>query len=303
MSELDDLRGAVRDLLETHASARSALNDDPGLWKRLAGEMGLTALGVEDVPLSWVTGVLEETGRVLLRSPYLSTVVAARALRDAGDTQHLAGIGDGSVRAALALDGNLEQVVDAAGASLLLLASDDDLLLVEDFTAEPIETLDPTRPQARVAVNGPGRVVGNASHARDLHWTALAAESVGAAQRILELAVEHLKVREQFGRPLGSFQALRHRVADLTVLVEAATSTAWYAAQAGDDLPVAAPLAKAAASDAFSTVAGECIQLFGGIGFTWEHDAHLYFKRAWTTALMHGDSRSLRRLAFERSNA
>jgi alkylation response protein AidB-like acyl-CoA dehydrogenase len=301
MSELDDLRGAVRDLLETHAPARSAMADDPALWKRLAVEMGLTALGVEDVPFSWVTGVLEETGRVLLRPPYLSTVVAARALRDAGDEHYLAGLADGSVTAALALDGTLDQVVDAAGASLLLLADGDDLLVVDDFATEPLETLDPTRPQARVTVRSPGRRVGPVDHARDLLWTALAAESVGAARRVLELAVEHLKVREQFGRPLGSFQALRHRVADLTVLVEAATSTAWYAAQATDDLPVAAPLAKAAASDAFTQVAGECIQLFGGIGFTWEHDAHLYFKRAWTTALMHGDSRSLRRLAFERS--
>jgi alkylation response protein AidB-like acyl-CoA dehydrogenase len=297
---LDDLRGAVRDLLETHAPARSAMTEDPTLWKRLAVDMGLTALGVEDVPLSWLTGVLEETGRVLLRPPYLSTVVAARALRDAGDEAHLAGLADGSVTAALALDGDLGQVVDAAGASLLLLADGDDLLVVDDFTAEPLEPLDPTRPQARVSVRSPGRVVGRADHARDLHWTALAAESVGAAQRVLELAVEHLRVREQFGRPLGSFQALRHRVADLTVLVEAATSTTWYAAQ-GDALPVAAPLAKAAADDAFTTVAGECLQLFGGIGFTWEHDAHLYFKRAWTTALRNGDSRSLRRLAFERS--
>jgi alkylation response protein AidB-like acyl-CoA dehydrogenase len=152
------------------------------------------------------------------------------------------------------------------------------------------------REAARVEHDG-GRVVGSASYARDLHWSALAAESVGAAQAVLELAVQHLKDREQFGRPLGSFQALRHRVADLTVLVEAARSSAWYAAT---DL-TAAPLAKAVAADAFVTVAGECLQLFGGIGFTWEHQAHLYFKRAWTTALSHGDSASLRALAFERS--
>ncbi|HUR14241.1 MAG TPA: acyl-CoA dehydrogenase [Mycobacteriales bacterium] len=294
MSDLDDLRSAVRDLLTTHAPARSALRDDPSLWKRLSTEMGLTALPVEDVPWSWVTTVLEETGRVLLRSPYLPTVVAAAALQGAG--QPLEGLADGSLSAALALDGRLDAVPHAATADVLLLSDGDDLVLCTDFRATPVDHLDVTRAFAQVSV-GTTHVVGTASYARDLHWSALAAESVGAAQALLERVVQHLLDREQFGRPLGSFQALRHRVADLTVLVEAARSSAWYAAT---DLP-AAPLAKAVAADAFVTVAGECLQLFGGIGFTWEHDAHLYFKRAWTTALTHGDSASLRALAFDRS--
>jgi hypothetical protein len=295
MSDLDDLRTAVHALLSTHAPVRSALHDDPSLWKRLSTEMGLTALPVEDVPWSWVTTVVEETGRVLLRAPYLSTVVAAAALRDAGAP--VDGLADGSLTAALALDGSLSAVPHAGTADLLLLAEDDDLVVVEDFTATTVEHLDVTRSYASVVVGSPGRVVGKASYARDLHWSALASESVGAAQAVLELAVDHLRVRQQFGRPLGSFQALRHRVADLTVLVEGARSSAWFAAS---DLS-AAPLAKAVAADAFVTVAGECLQLFGGIGFTWEHAAHLYFKRAWTTALGNGDSASLRALAFERS--
>jgi alkylation response protein AidB-like acyl-CoA dehydrogenase len=294
MSEIDDLRTAVRDLLTTHAPPRSALQDDPSLWKRLSTEMGLTALPAEDVPWSWVTAVLEETGRVLLRAPLLPTLVAAAALKDAP----VDGLADGSVTAALALDGSLDAVPHALEAGVLLLASGDELTVVQDFTATPVEHLDLTRPYASVVVNSPGRVVGSASYARDLHWSAVAAESVGSAAAILELAVEHLRTRQQFGRPLGSFQALRHRVADLTVLLEAARSTAWFAAT---DLS-AAPLAKAAAADAFVTIAGECLQLFGGIGFTWEHDAHLYFKRAWTTALTNGDSASLRALAFDRSS-
>ena len=297
MTDLDDLRTAVRDLLTTHAPVRSAMQDDPSLWKRLSTEMGLTALPVEDVPWSWVTAVLEETGRVLLRAPYLPTVVAAAALREAGTP--VEGLADGSLTAALALDGSLSAVPHAGTADLLVLAEGDDLVVVEHFTATPIEHLDLTRPFASVVIDSPGRVVGSASYAKDLHWSALASESVGAAQAVLELAVEHLKVRKQFGRPLGSFQALRHRVADLTVLVEAARSSAWFAAT---ELS-AAPLAKAVAADAFATVAGDCIQLFGGIGFTWEHDAHLHFKRAWTTALTNGDSASLRALAFDRSNA
>ena len=300
MTELDDLRATTRAFLSAHAPVRAQLQDDPATWKRLSTELGLTALPVEDVPFTWVATVLEETGRVLLRAPYLSTAVAAAALKHAGDEQHLAALSEGSATAALALDGTLDQVVDAAGASLLLVTRGEELYVVDDFDAEPLETMDPTRPQARVRATD-GRAVGPASHARDLHLAALAAESVGAAQRVLEIVVEHLLAREQFGRPLASFQALRHRVADLTVAVEAATSTAWYAAHATDDFAVAAPLAKAVAADAFVTVAGEAIQLLGGIGFTWEHDAHLYFKRAWTTALMHGDSRSLRRLAFDRS--
>jgi hypothetical protein len=263
--------------------------------------MGLTALAVEDVPLSWLTTVVEETGRVLLRAPYLTTVVAAAALKAAGDEQHLAGLADGSLTAALALDGSLDQVPHAAGADILLVARGDELWVVEDASTEPLETLDLTRPAARVQASG-GRHAGSAWHARDLEHVAIAAECVGASQRVLELVVEHLLVRTQFGRPLGSFQALRHRVADLTVLLEAARSTTWYAASEPGDLQVAAPLARALASEAFVTITGEAIQLFGGIGFTWEHDAHLYFKRAWSTALS-ADSKTLKQLAFDRSGA
>jgi alkylation response protein AidB-like acyl-CoA dehydrogenase len=306
MTEIEDLRGAVRELLTEQAPPRSAVEDSvapagdldrhDSLWKRLSTEMGLTALPGEDVPWSWVTTVLEETGRVLLRSPYLPTVVAAAALKEAGEP--VDGLLDGSVTAALALDGRLDAVPHAAGAGVLLTTSGDDLVLVEDFTATPVDHVDVTRPYALVEHSG-GRVIGDASYARDLHWSALAAESVGGAEAVLELAVAHLKSREQFARPLGSFQALRHRVADLTVLTEAARSSSWYAS---DDL-TAAPLAKAVACEAFATVAGECIQLFGGIGFTWEHEAHLYFKRAWANALAAGDSAALRALAFERSGA
>ena len=299
MSDLEDLRSTVRSFLTAHAPVRAQLTENPAVWKRLTAELGLMSLPAEGMPLPYICAVLEETGRVLLHAPYLSCVVAASVL----DGTVASGLADGSVTAALALDGRLDQVVDAAGADLLLMAEGDDLLLVEDFTAEPLQTLDPTRPQARVTVGRPGTKVGSASYARDLHYVALAAESVGGAARVVEMTVDHLRTREQFGRPLGSFQALRHRVADLTVTVEAATSSAWYAAQAPEDLPVAAPLAKAVAADAFVAVAGEAIQLHGGIGFTWEHDLHLFFKRAWTTALMHGDSRSLRKLAFERSGA
>jgi alkylation response protein AidB-like acyl-CoA dehydrogenase len=287
-----ELRGAVRGFLDKHAPVRSQLTDDPQVWKRLTSELGLLGLAEEDGALALVCTVLEETGRVLLRAPYLPTVVAALAVPDLD-------LSDGSRTVALALDGDLSHVSHGSEASLLLLGAGADVQLVEEFAAEPLEVLDPTRPVARVTSHAPGRVVGATAQVADIACVALAAECVGATQRLLELAVEHLLTREQFGRPLGSFQALRHRVADLTVLVEAATSSTWYAAQ-GNELPVSAPLALATASDAFRTVAGEAIQLFGGIGFTAEHDAHLYFKRAWTTSLTH-DSRMLRQLAFQRA--
>ena len=326
MSELDDLRCSVRDFLSTHAPVRAQLGDDASSWQRLTGELGLTGLAVPE-SLGGAGGsfvelgvVLEEAGRQLLRAPLLSTAVVATLLAAVGATAQLAPLLDGSATAAVALGadlavsrgrltGVLPQIVDGAGAALVLVGSAEQLYLVESPRATPLQSLDPTRPQAHLVLeNAPAYPIGDRSSARlasDYLQVALACECVGAARRCLEMAVAHLLVREQFGRPLGSFQALRHRVADLTVAVEGATSTAWYAAQAAaglhDDLRVAAPLALATCSDAFTYVAGENIQLHGGIGFTWEHDAHLYFKRAWTTSLLYGDGRTLRRLAHARA--
>jgi alkylation response protein AidB-like acyl-CoA dehydrogenase len=327
--ELHDLRAAVRGFLDQHAPVRAQLSADGAVWKRLTDELGLTALPVREqaggAGASFVelAVVLEETGRSLLRAPYLSAVVAATVLQELGVDDLLGSLADGSAPAALALadavacdgerlTGTVDQVVDGAEASVLLVAADDGLHVVqagaEGVTVTALQPLDPTRSQARVELaQAPSRRVGDlaaVSRAGDLLHVALACESVGAAERCLELSVGHLKTREQFGRPLGSFQALRHRVADLTVAVEGARSTAWYAARAAaglsDDLDVAAPLACATAADAFRDVAGESIQLHGGIGFTWESDIHLYFKRAWTTALLH-DPRALRHLAAARA--
>lgn len=157
---------------------------------------------------------------------------------------------------------------------------------------EPVVTMDGTRSQARWVLDGAeGRLLGAdgdggryLEHVRDLACTALAAEQVGAAERCLELTVEYARTRVQFGRPIGSFQAVKHRLADAYVLVESARSAALGAAFAADEdpgaLPRAAAVAKSVCSEAFSAVAAEMIQLHGGIGITWEHDAHRYFKRA-----------------------
>jgi len=133
---------------------------------------------------------------------------------------------------------------------------------------------------------------------------------VGACARILDLVLDHVKQRQQFGRPIGSFQALQHRAADLVVELEAATSTAyyaaWVAAQSEDavspgELPVVAPLALALCAEAAWHVAAETIQMHGGIGFTWEHEAHRYFKRLTTTRAMLGGAHGQRRLVAQRA--
>ena len=115
-----------------------------------------------------------------------------------------------------------------------------------------------------------------------------------ARQKVLDMAVEYAKVRIQFGRPIGSFQAIKHKCADMLLEVESAKSAAYYAAgvaaEDSDELPVMASLAKAYCSDAYFDASAENIQIHGGIGFTWEHDAHLYFKRAKSSEVLFGDA-------------
>ena len=170
------------------------------------------------------------------------------------------------------------------------------------LTRHALPTLDQTRKLARLAFDGtPARLVGEPGAARavldrtlDVAAIALAAEQLGGAQRAFDMAVAYAKVRQQFGRPIGSFQAIKHRCADLLLEVESLRSAVGYAAAAvaagSTEVPVLAPLLKAYASEVYSHVAGENIQIHGGIGFTWEHDAHLYLKRAKASELFLGDA-------------
>ncbi len=165
--------------------------------------------------------------------------------------------------------------------------------------------MDQTRKLSEVSFSGvrldSGSVVGSVdqgwpvlAQAIDRAKVALAAEMLGAAQKVLELATEYSKIRVQFGRPIGSFQAVQHKCANMLLDVESAKSVVYYAAWAVtnriDEAPLAASLAKAAASDAFRRTSAEGIQVHGGIGFTWEHDLHLYFKRAKSTEFTFGDA-------------
>src|SRR5215471_4974980 len=208
------------------------------------------------------------------------------------------------------LDGHKSFVVDGAIANLLLVAarsaSGISLFGVEGeasgLTRAPLLTLDQTRKLARLEfARTPARLVGNEglawpglSRTLDLAAIALAAEEVGGAQRCLDMSVDYAKVRYQFGRPIGSFQAIKHRCADMLLQVESARSAALYAASSAAEnsaeVPVMACLSKATCSDAYFYAAAENIQVHGGIGFTWDHDAHLYFKRAKSSQLFLGDT-------------
>jgi alkylation response protein AidB-like acyl-CoA dehydrogenase len=210
------------------------------------------------------------------------------------------------------IDGHVADLVlvvarTEAGLSLLAVAGDADGL-----SRTALHTMDQTRKQARLEFSGtPARLVGadgaaaeGISRALDLAAVALAAEQVGGAQRVLEMSVEYAKTRIQFGRPIGSFQAIKHKCADMLLEVESAKSAAYYAewaaAEGSDELPVVASLAKAYCSEAYFHAAAENIQIHGGIGFTWEHDAHLYFKRAKSSELVLGDPAYHRELLAQR---
>ncbi len=218
------------------------------------------------------------------------------------------------------ISGTKSFVIDGHTAALLIVAARTDggvsLFAVEGaatgVTRTPLQTMDTTRKQAKVTFeNTPARLIGTEgggwqtlTKTLDLAAVALANEQVGGAQKVLEMSVEYAKVRVQFGRPIGSFQAIKHKCADMLLEVESAKSAAYYAAWAAaednDELPTVASLAKAYCSEAYFHAAAENIQIHGGIGFTWEHDAHLYFKRAKSSELFLGDPSYHRELLAQR---
>jgi len=182
----------------------------------------------------------------------------------------------------------------------------------DGLTRTPLATMDQTRKQAKLEFSGVkaaslGDVgAGWAALSKTLDQAAvgLANEMVGGAQKVLEMSVQYAKDRVQFGRPIGSFQAIKHKCADMLLEVESAKSAAYYAAwsaaEDNDELPVVASLAKAYCSDAYFHATAENIQIHGGIGFTWEHDAHLYFKRAKSSEILFGDATYHRELLAQR---
>ena len=317
---VDSMRRLLADRC-TEADVRRIMDSesghDPALWQSLAdlGVVGLIApesaggAGLGPVELGLV---MEEAGAALLPAPLLSTVIATMLAPD------LPGLADGSRIAAVAfldrfdwtgrsavrvegecVTGTARFVPDATIADTILVAADQGIFAVErehaDFT--PLPVFDRTRRMADVSFRGPARRIGDASRikaAHDLGIVALAGEQAGGARRMLELAVAYATDRHQFGRAIGSFQAIKHMAADLLLESESATSAARDAArQLADDTPTAdaaVALAAFACADAFVRVAKDGIQMHGGIAFTWEHPAHLYLRRARSGAQLFGDS-------------
>ena len=218
------------------------------------------------------------------------------------------------------IDGTKTLALDGHTASLILVVAQADggpsLFAVDasasGLTRRKLETLDMTRKVAALEFDGtPARLIaaegvaaGILERTLRLAAVALAAEQVGAAQKCLDMSVEYAQLRVQFGRPIGSFQAIKHKCADMLLEVESARSAAyhaaWAAAAGSDKLPLLASLAKAYCSDAFANVAAENIQIHGGIGFTWEHDAHLYYRRAKSTEQFLGSPSEHRDLLAQR---
>ncbi|MGC8511681.1 MAG: acyl-CoA dehydrogenase family protein [Acidimicrobiales bacterium] len=248
----------------------------------------------------------------------IATVALAEASGrwDEGGVTVLASDSDGQWR----VSGEKLYVLDGHAADLVLVAARSangvSVFAVEKgaqgYQATSLSTMDQTRKQAKLTFDAtPARLVGAegqgwaaVSKMLDLAAVALAAEQVGGAQKVLEMAVEYAKVRVQFGRPIGSFQAIKHKCADMLLEVESAKSAAYYAgwaaAEDSDELPVVASLAKSYCSEAYFHATAENIQIHGGIGFTWEHPAHLYFKRAKSSELLFGDPTYHRELLAQR---
>jgi alkylation response protein AidB-like acyl-CoA dehydrogenase len=325
----EELRGAVRALLADRATPAAVLArtesgelTDGKLWRALAVDVGCAGLAVPEhlggAGASWreTAVVLEELGRTVAPVPYFtSAVLATAALLAAGDDTLLPELASGAKTAALAIplsgtvppsfsvdgaevSGEATSVAGALAADVLLVPAGDDLFAVDASHAQrtPLISLDLTRPLYTVTLSGaPARRVGPAA-AVEAALTAgaalLAAEQLGVAEWCLQTTVEYVKTRRQFARPIGSYQAIKHRLADLWVSVTQARAVSRYAAACladnDADTPVAAALAQAFCAQVAVKAAEECVQLHGGIGFTWEHPAHLYLKRAKSSAIALG---------------
>jgi alkylation response protein AidB-like acyl-CoA dehydrogenase len=285
---------------------------DDDAWKEIC-ELGWAGIFIDEDHGGQGLGIvelvilMEELGYALAPVPFLSNAAAGLALQFAGTDEQkerwLPGIASGEARGTVAMvrDGEARLVPDADSAEVIvLIGSDGSTNVVEASTAEiePFETMDRTRRFARVRAGGGEPLGGDCFAAGDRIATALAAETVGVAQKAMEMAVEYARERKQFDRPIGAYQAVSHRCAQMLLEVEGSRSGAYYAAWCADSEPeslaAAASGAKAYSSDAGWRVCGSSLQVHGGIGFTWEHDLHFYLKRAKTNAMLFGSAREHR---------
>ena len=310
------LRDSVRDFLQkdcTPAEIRRIWEDPTGRsaerWKKL-GEMGVLGLtlpegyggaGMDEIDLVLV---LEESGRNLLPEPLLEhTAVGAPLLAKAGTeaqkSEWLTKAAHGDATISVGLAG--APYVQDANADVIILEENGELHAAtqDRLTLTPVKSVDGARRLFKVtaeldAETRMGDSNGDAAWAFDHAAAATAAQLVGVADAMLQSAIAYAKEREQFGRKIGSFQAIQHKLAETFLLVESAKSAVYYAAYALarglDDAPIHVSVAKAYAGDAERRANYESLQTFGGIGFTWEHDLHLWLKRGRALEAQYGDS-------------
>ncbi len=306
--EREMLRATVAALVEKHAgpeAVRAAIESEKGydenLWQLLCEQVGAAALVVPEElggaggELGDAAVVLEELAKNLVPTPLLGTTLAELALLAVGEEEPLEGLAEGTSIGTVVFDAGY--VINGDVADVVIAAQDGQLTRWTDNTVTPATAMDPTRRLAAVAP-GSTAVLGADPGLADTAAILMAVEQVAAASRCLDLTVAYSKDRVQFGRPIGSFQALKHRMSDLYVKVSAARSIVNDAI--ADPTPTNASLARYMATEAFNAVAGEAIQMHGGIAITWESDIQFYFKRAHGSAQLLGSSREhLRRLEAE----
>ncbi|HEY5144839.1 MAG TPA: acyl-CoA dehydrogenase family protein [Solirubrobacteraceae bacterium] len=318
-----EIKRTARDLLgqrstfeRVRAAAESATYD-AALWQELR-DLGWTGIAISEehggAGLGQVELVIlmEELGYAVAGSPFLANALGGLLIEHAGSDEQrarwLPGIASGEAPATVGTlgSGGAELVPDADGAALIVLVEDGTATVVERSAADvtAIETIDPTRRFAHVAAASGEALDGDVAGALDRCEVALAAELVGVAQRAMEMSVAYAKDRKQFDTPIGAYQAVSHRCAQMLLETEGARSATYFGAWAADadpaQLPLGAAMAKAAAAEAARNVTASAIQVHGGIGFTWEADVHWLYKRAQVdAALLTGARASRARVARE----
>jgi alkylation response protein AidB-like acyl-CoA dehydrogenase len=322
-----EIQRTARDLLGERAKpervrehAESA-RVDTELWRELR-ELGWPGIAISEEHGGQGLGMIElsilceELGRCLAPVPFLPSAMAASVIEHGGSAEQrarwLGGLASGETVGALgaAVDGAAELVVGGAEADVIVLVEDDGsarVLAREEADVAPFESIDPTRSAARVSTGSSpthpaGELLADGCAGLGRALVAVSSELVGVCDRALAMTVEYVKERKQFGVPVGSYQAVSHRCAQMLLETEKARSTAAFAAWTADADPErlaeAAAMAKACASDAGREVTASAIQAHGGIGFTWEADVHWLYKRAQIDAtLLGGAGRHRARIA------
>jgi alkylation response protein AidB-like acyl-CoA dehydrogenase len=315
--EQQEIRSTAKDFLgsrfkpeKVRELAESRSYDD-GLYSEIAG-LGWPGIAIADgdggqgLGMVELAILLEASGYACAPSPLLGSAGAALVISAAGSdaqrSEWLPKLASGEATGSFGgvADGSSTLFCDLPTADVAVVFDGDGALLApaSELSFEPVESIDATRSYATVSATAGERLEGDVDGGRDRLAVAIAAELTGLGQRAMEMAVEYAREREQFGRPIGAYQAVGHRCAGMLLGVEESRSLTYFAAWAADaspeDLPLAAAMAGARALDAAWDVSASALQVFGGIGFTWEHDLQFWLKRARVARSMLGSPREHR---------